>query len=283
MTNAPPAQKQPPANPSQAAVSEYCAAAEAASVPTPPPLACLCVELLLQQGLPHQALQLLRGQQSALGLPLAARLIEEGACGGAASASPSGGSSGTAAAAVAASAAGGKLPGLACQMALEVVSRQAAAEAHHAGKAGGTAGRGAGGNGGGGRGVMAAAAAAVAGVAPGAAAAAAASAALSQAGRRRALQHNETYVRQLVASGQLLRAARLVRDRGLGAAAPGDELLAAAAARGDARLFAALYRMLGGQRVGGDVAAGEGVEAAMRRMAVRGRGSSGGGAAVEVA
>ncbi|KAI8467181.1 MAG: hypothetical protein J3K34DRAFT_523928 [Monoraphidium minutum] len=236
----------------QAAVSEYVAAAEAAGVPPPPALASLRVELLLQQGLGHTALQLLRAQPSALGLPLAARLVAEGACAG------GGGGSGGAGRPAAPLALG-------CQMALEVYARQAAAEARAAargelpaGAAAAAPPR---------QGAIAAAAAAVAGVPPAAAAAASSAAALAAAGRRGALVHNETYVRQLIASGQVLKAARLIRDRGLDGAVSPDDLLSAAAARGDGRLVAALLRALGA-RGAGPLAAGEpgGAEGAVRRL-----------------
>ncbi|GBF89904.1 hypothetical protein Rsub_02608 [Raphidocelis subcapitata] len=259
----------------QAAVSEFCAASEAAGLPPPPQLPGLAVELLLQQGLAHAAAALLRAQPAAAAAPLAERLVAEGACGG------GGGGAGGAGGAAAGSGA------LACRMALDVLARQAAAEARAAardalpgaGAADGAVGGG-GGAAAGGRGAMAAAAAAVAGVPPGAGAAAASAAALARAGRRRGLPHNEAYARQLLASGQALRAARLARDRGL-FGAPGlsaDELLSAAAAAGDARLFAALHRLLG-PRPGPDGETPEGVEAAMARvLAARGAGGGGGSA-----
>ena len=243
----------------QAALSEYAAALEAAALAPPPELTSLAAELLLQRGAARGALSLLRAGPAALALPLAERLEreEEEATRG-----------------------GGALHAQAAvcsHIVTDVYARLAAAEARAAARGAAAAGGAAAGGGG-----IAAAAAAIAG----APAPATLSPAPSPSPSRRvgALPRCEAHIKRLAASGQALRAARLARDRGAATALDARALLEAAAARGDARLFAALHRALGRGPVADAATSGEeGAEAAMARlMAAAAAGGSGGGAAATV-
>lgn len=232
--------------PIQAAVSEYCAAADAVGVPPPAYIQLLAVDLLLQQEQHYQAVQLLYSQPNCGSAMLAQHLLEVA---GKDSASGPGGVS-----SILAGFSGGPRSGLvtqggnlgprvqglggldaspgsamALELALDVTARQAVPELRPiGGKFGGLAGSSdnlAGGS--------------------------------NLAGQRNSNLAGQkvstaAYVRQLLGLGQVLQAARIARTAGGVAAVqvPAREFLEVAAAAGDAGAFAAVYRVMRPQLVG---------------------------------
>lgn len=229
----------------QAAVSEYCAASDAAGIPPPTYLQLLSVDLLLQQEQHYQAVQLLYSQPGG-SARLAQHLLEKagkfdsrqagrsGVTPG--SAFGSGGDLTSTAAAVGAMGGGGRSGGgvgvfdtanpsaaMALELALDVMTRQAVPELRPVG--------------------------------PGVAGAAAAAAAAGGSSQQQQQQQpppvvekasTAALVRQLLDIGEAVQAARIARTAGgiMALGIPPAAFLEAAAARRDLGTLAAVYRVM---------------------------------------
>eukprot|EP00878_Enallax_costatus_P035158 GHUV01039150.1.p1 GENE.GHUV01039150.1~~GHUV01039150.1.p1 ORF type:complete len:330 (+),score=117.75 GHUV01039150.1:842-1831(+) len=223
----------------QAAVSEYCAAADAVGVAPPAYLQILAVDLLLQQEQHYQAVQLLYSQPNCGSAMLAQHLLEV-AGKDLAAAGPGGGSSTLAGLGGGPRSGfvtqGGNLgsrgqglggldasPGsaMALELALDVTARQAVPEIRPIGSKNGALAGSSDNLAGGG----------------------------NLAGQK---VSTAAYVRQLLGLGQVLQAARIARTAG-GVAAlriPASDFLEVAAATGDVGAFAAVYRVMRPHLVG---------------------------------
>lgn len=220
----------------QAAVSEYCAATDAAGVAPPAYLQILSVDLLLQQEQHYQAVQLLYSQPNSGSAILAQHLLEVAGKDIAAAAAAGGAASGGS---ILAGLSGGvsnnlgfrgsggsgvldhasPVSAMAFELALDVMSRQAVPELR-----------------------------------PSSSTAAGSSSGLAGSGDMAATSRASTaaYVRQLLGLGQVLQAARVARTAGGVAAVqvPARDFLEVAAASGDVGAFAAIYRVMRPHLVG---------------------------------